>query len=127
MRSISTAIRETVVYRTSNGTDRSEGLDEMTATLDLTELDFDSLAQQPCECRRDCHHVNHAKCDQEPLYATRVRHAANCTDDVAVMLCQDCLDEAMQWASSCVGMCCDGCFYAVRAASDLVGPVITLR
>lgn len=98
----------------------------MTAALE-NELTSDVSAEQACECCWPKHHPNqNPQCDQDPKYDVCLMHWHACGQTGSLRLCQDCLDEAMEWAAALVGAYCAGCLYTVHTVSDLIGPVISL-
>jgi hypothetical protein len=98
----------------------------MTATLDNPLAVKATRAEKSCECQRSRHHPGHQSCDQSPKYAVRISHYDRCGTNAVYLLCQDCLDEAMRWASAIVNHHCGRCLKNVRKVSDLVGRVVRL-
>jgi hypothetical protein len=99
----------------------------VTATAEIEIVDEVRLTDRPCECERPSHHPDHnPRCEQDPKYAVRIRHLGDCSDSAVYWLCQNCLDEAVAWASDLVGSYCSQCRKQVMAVADLVGPVMPL-
>lgn len=98
----------------------------MTILVDEIADTLACFVDSPCECGRPSHHPGQCECRQAPVYMAVIEHVRGCDDRRTVALCQDCLDEALEWANGFIGSSCATCGVVPTKVSDLVGPVVAL-
>lgn len=103
----------------------------MTMTdLDVVELDnvVDRDRARLCECQWREHHPDGDGCDEKARYRVVLKHTTRRCRDLALLVCQGCLDERLDRAAklSKAGSRCRRCKRPAGKVSDLIGQVTRL-